>query len=177
MDKNKILKICVVMLSVILLLVGLIIFSVLNNGSGSVKWFHNNKIESIDLVTNFEKDMFIVNDVNEYTSIITKQKMKRIGFTINNNTDNDINMNMYMFHLTDKNKNELGLCYTSDSEYETDSFPSLAASNTTTEAHIYCSIIGDNPEVYLKVTYATKGYKDENGKYSIDTNDVFLELK
>lgn len=174
MKKNNILRISLIIL--IILLIGIIIFVVIEskNNNKSVNEIID---QEIPFKTSGEEDMFTVNSIEDYDAD-NDEKMKKVSVTIKNDSDENIKTNVYLFHLADTDKNELGLCYTRNLKYffQNDMLPLIADSNSETTGYIYCNT-SDIDEKYLKITYATKGYIDENGKFSIDKKDIYVEIK
>ena len=170
MNKNKTIKIC--LLSLLILLIGIITFITIKKDK------KEEKNQVIDTGIKGNTNMFIVGNASEHT-LSTKQIIKKIEFSVKNDTTDDISMGVYLFHLADANKNELGLCYTRsmDDNYETDYFPDIAAANTTTNGYLYCNTVDDTTEKYLKISYPTKAYLDESKNVTFDTTDIYIEIK
>lgn len=128
-------------------------------------------------ITKGDVNMFEVGQFSNYVSPDENVNMVKMFFTVNNNDNNDIDMGTYLIHLADSEKNELGVCYTDGMNmyHAKDIFPSIVSANSSESGYIYCLDNGKTFE-YLKITYATKGYIDENGKFAIDTNDIFVKI-
>ena len=124
-----------------------------------------------------DESIFNVGKYNSYYSKFLEKNIIKMGLTVNNETDDPINMGIYLMKLVDNNKNNLGLCYTKgyNMYQEDDMFPSVVLAGTSKFGYLYCDVDNENFK-YLKITYATKGYIDENDNYSYDTNDIFIEL-
>ena len=178
MHKNTTLKLFLILF--IIILIAFVIFVAYEKKSDSKSTKTTNELsdEEKKFTTTANEEMFTINSISDYISPIDNEtKMKKILITFNNDTDNEINTGAYLFHLADVNKSELGLCYTRNLNlfYESDMLSLTSLPNSSITGYIYCI---DNAQSFefLKITYATKGYVDENGKFAVDTNDIFVKI-
>ncbi len=178
MNKKIFLKI--LLFTMVIMLISFIIF-VLYNKKEPIDNLksedESSLVKEFNYDTSGDKSMFVIGEYNNYYSSILDKNMIKMGLTVNNDTDKSIDMGIYLINLVDSNKKEIGFCYTKAYKlyYEEDMFSSVVLAGTSKFGYLYCE---DNNEDfrYLKITYATKGYVDEDGNYSYDTNDIFVEI-